>query len=166
MKKLFFAGVMAVSSMVFAQGKAAEVKLACPAESKQVGGPKSALEASVCVKSGRDGSRVFHGPYLAYWQNGIKQAEGQFENGFRSGKWMFFDEKGTKSGETEFKAGDFHGARVEFHENGMKKLEETYVSGRRQGVQTMYDATGKVMTATNFVDDRPVAPASTATKNQ
>ena len=153
--------VFALSMPVLAQSApkvppSAGVKLSCPTGSRQVGGPKSALEASVCVRTGRDGSRTFHGPYVAYWQNGVKQAEGQFDEGFREGKWTFFDEKGVKTGETFFKMGNYHGLRVEFWANGQKKLEENYASGRRQGVQKMFDQAGKVLSQTEFGDDRPL----------
>ncbi len=138
-------------------GSAIEVKLACPAGTRQVGGPQTAFEASLCLRTARDGSRVFHGPYVAYWQNGIKQAEGQYDENFRTGKWTYFDEKGVKTGETSFRLGDYDGLRVEFWPNGQKKLEETYVMGKRQGSQKMFDQTGRVLSTTDFIDDRPVA---------
>lgn len=134
-----------------------EVQLSCPTGTKQVGGAKSVFEASLCMRIGRDGSRIFHGPYVAYWPTGQKQAEGQFEDGFRSGKWTFFEENGVKSGETNFKRDDYDGVRVEFYPNGQKKLEETYAMGRRQGAQTMFDVAGKVVSTVHFVDDRPMA---------
>ncbi len=166
MNKLFAVGSFVVAGLVFAEAKSgdaangADVKLACPADTKQVGGRKSSLMASVCVKTGRDGSRVFHGPYVAYWNSGVKQAEGQFDNGWRAGAWSFFDEKGVKTGDVGFNQGDYDGVRVEFHDNGQKKLVENYVKGRRQGMQTMYDVSGKVLSTTNFVDDRPVTASN------
>lgn len=140
MKTRIIVGVMALFALpAFAQ----EARLACGADTKQVGGPKSFMEASGCVKFAADGSRVFHGPYVAYWPNGTKQAEGQYEHNRRSGKWVFFDQAGVKTGETEFKLGDYDGLRVEFWPNGAKKLEETYSMGVRQGVQRLFDQTGK-----------------------
>ncbi len=160
-------GVMALGSTAFAQGKPAvvtppakptgEVVLTCPAGTKQVGGAKSVFEASGCMRLGQDGSRIFHGPYVAYWPNGTKQAEGQFENSFRTGAWAFFDEKGVKTGETSFRGDHYDGLRVEFHANGQKKLEETYVLGKRQGAQLTFDLTGKQIAKIDYVDDRPVA---------
>lgn len=168
--KLLTLCAVVVSSVVFAQSPGsvnvptkpvvpgAEVKLNCPAGARQVGGAKSALEASVCVKVGPSSTRMFHGPYVAYWPNGVKQAEGQYEDGNRTGSWAFFDEQGVKTGETQFLADSYHGTRVEFFANGAKKLEETYVNGKRQGQAKAYDAKGKV-TVTEFRDDHPVTAA-------
>jgi hypothetical protein len=135
---------------------ALDVALSCPAGSKQVGGAKSPFEASLCMRLSRDGSRIFHGPYVAFWSNGQKQAEGQYDEGMRAGKWVFFDESGVRTGETVFRMGDYDGLRVEFFPNGQKKLEETYAMGRRQGAQVMYDLSGKVQSKLDFIDDRPV----------
>ena len=165
MKNIVSAVVITCSFAVMAQAKAvvpvakpaAEVQLACPAGSKQVGGAKSALEASVCMRVGQDGSRIFHGPYVAYWPNGMKQAEGQYDNSFRAGQWTFFDDKGVKTGQTSFRMDSYDGARIEFHANGAKKLEETYSMGKRQGAQLTFDLTGKQISKVDFVDDRPVA---------
>ena len=126
---------------------AADPVLSCPQGSKQVGGVKSALEASVCVRFDQDGGRIFHGPYVAFWPNGTRQAEGQYENGWRSGSFTFFDDKGVKTGTTEFKHGDYDGVRIEFHPNGAKMLEETYLAGHKQGAGQQFDLTGKPITA-------------------
>lgn len=167
MKTHIFVGLVGLLAVpALAQGKAAVpapsggapavVKLECSAGTKQIGGPKSAIEASACVKFGRDGTRIYHGPYVAYWPNGVKQAEGQYLESFRDGKWTFFDDKGVKTGETSFKAGNYDGVRVEFWPNGQKKLEESYVMGKRQGLQQTFDQTGKALSVIEFVDDRPV----------
>lgn len=134
----------------------AELKLSCPGGTKQIGGQKSALEATLCVKVGPNSTRLFHGPYVAFWPNGNKQAEGQYEDGNRGGHWVFFDEQGVKTGETNFKDDSYHGSRIEFFPTGKVKLEETYVMGKRQGPQKTYDAAGKV-TVTQFQDDHPIA---------
>lgn len=139
MKLKIVVGMMVLFAVpAFAQ----EAKLACGADTKQVGGPKSFMEASGCVKFGADGSRIFHGPYVAYWPNGVKQAEGQYEQNRRSGKWVFFDQASVKTGETEFRSGDYDGKRVEFWPNGQTKLVETYAMGVRTS-QRMFDQAGR-----------------------
>ena len=35
-----------------------------------------------------------HGKYISYYPNGIKKAEGKFENNYRSGKWKLWDSSG------------------------------------------------------------------------
>lgn len=164
-KKTLFAAVVSTGAVALAQtGRPAappaaptgEVALTCPTGSRLVGGPKSVFEASVCMRSARDGSRTFHGPYVAFWPNGQKQAQGQFDEGRRTGKWFFFDEAGKKTGETTFKLDLADGPRVEFFATGEKKLEEVYSMGRRQGAQVIYDRAGKIESKIDFLEDRPV----------
>ena len=128
--------------------------LACPAGTKQVGGVNTNLGAVGCMKFATTGLRLFHGPMISFYGNGKVEAVGQSEEGFRSGKWTFFDEAGNKVGETEFTRGDYNGRRVEFA-NGKVKIEENWVNGKRQGPQTAFDAAG-LATVTEYRDDRPV----------
>ena len=129
--------------------------LACPAGTSQVGGPKTNLGAMACMKFSADGLRLFHGPMISFFPSGKVEAVGQSDEGFRSGKWTFFDENGNKRGETEFLKGNYHGRRVEFTAEGKLTLEENWVNGRRQGPQKTFDAAG-VPTVTEYRDDRPV----------
>ncbi len=149
-RKAVWAAVLAVPALSFAS----PLQLHCPAGTKQVGGQESRFEATLCVKTTSE--REFHGPYVVQYPNGQKRAEGQYENNARSGRWTFYDEKGAKTGETDFLAGNYHGRRVEFFPNGKPKLEETWVNGKRQGEVRTYDQMGKVAVQT-FKDDRPVA---------
>ena len=130
--------------------------LACPAGTKQVGGVNTNLGAVGCMKFATTGLRLFHGPMISFYGNGKVEAVGQSEEGFRSGKWSFFDEAGNKVGETEFTRGDYNGRRVEFLPDGRLKLEEFWVNGKRQGPQKAFDSAGLV-TVTEYQDDRPVA---------
>jgi hypothetical protein len=131
-------------------------QLSCPAGTRQVGGLKSGMSALACMKIAADGLRLFHGPMYSLYASGKVEAVGQNEEGFRTGKWSFFDEAGNKLGETEFLHGDYHGRRVEFTADGKLKFEEHWVNGKRQGVQKTFDAAG-VATLTEYRDDRPVA---------
>ncbi len=97
-------------------------KLSCPTGTKQV--RTSSLVAC------DEGGRVFHGPYISLYADGKVEAVGQSEHGFRSGKWSFYDAKGTLVGETEFKRGNFHGRRVFYNPDGSLKSEETYATGQ------------------------------------
>lgn len=130
-------------------------QLACPTGTKQIGGLKSGMSALACMKFASDGLRLFHGPMISLYGSGKVEAVGQNEEGFRSGKWTFFDEAGNKVGETEFLRGDYHGRRVEFTADGKLKFEEHWVNGKRQGPQKAFDANG-VATITEYRDDRPV----------
>lgn len=129
--------------------------LACPAGTKQVGGPRTNLGAIGCMKFATTGLRLFHGPMISFYGSGKVEAVGQSEEGFRTGKWTFFDEAGNKAGETDFLKGDYHGRRVEFLPDGKLKFEENWVNGKRQGPQKNFDAAG-LATITEYRDDRPV----------
>ncbi|MFT3839174.1 MAG: hypothetical protein QM723_19485 [Myxococcaceae bacterium] len=137
MKKLAIVAVVLVSGLAFAD----EAKLSCPAGTRQAGGSKSQLEATLCMKVLADGSRVFHGPYIAWWPNGQQQAVGQNEEGWRTGHWVFFDQNGVKTGDTDFVHGDFHGKRIQYWSNGKVMMEEQYDHGRQLSVKT-FDQNG------------------------
>lgn len=133
---------------------AAPAALSCPAGTAQVGGPNSEYEAVLCLRV-QGGARVFHGPYVAFWPNGVRQAQGQYEGGLRAGRWLFFDQTGALVGETSFKDGSYDGLRLERYADGRPRLEERYVAGKRQGTQRRWDEAGRV-TSVEFRDDRPV----------
>jgi hypothetical protein len=127
MHALLFALLISAAPIV---GK--DFKLSCPVGSKQVGGPHSAMLALTCARTGADGNPMFVGPYYSFFKSGAIEAVGQLEDGFRSGKWSFYDEKGVLVGDTEFKRGDFHGRRVFYRPDGSIQAAEVYVDGRRQ----------------------------------
>jgi hypothetical protein len=153
---------LAVASVAFAQAVAVEKapviradhKLACPVGTRQVGGLKSNLQLVACMKLGAEGERQFHGPMISLYPNGKVEAVGQVEEGFRTGKWTFFDEQGVKTGEAEFLKGDFNGRRAFFNPDGSLKAEENWVKGLRQGPQKTF--LNGVATVTEYKDDRPV----------
>lgn len=130
--------------------------LGCASGTTQVGGAKSNMQLLGCMKRGPEGERIFDGPMFSFYEDGKVEAQGQAVNGFRSGKWVFFDRNGLKAGETEFKAGDFHGRRIQFFSNGAVKSDEFWVNGKRQGPQTTFDEAG-TPTVVNYLDDRAVA---------
>ncbi|MFT3709092.1 MAG: hypothetical protein QM817_15715 [Archangium sp.] len=161
MKKMMM-GSMLLASMAFAQSaveKAPVYKansvLGCPSGTKQIGAPTGGMSAMACMKFAASGLRVFHGPMVSFYNSGKVEAVGQMDEGMRTGKWVFFDETGHKTGETEFAHGEYHGRRVEFLADGKLKFEENWVNGKRQGVQKQFDANG-VATLTEYRDDRPV----------
>ena len=163
MIKKMIAVQAAVAALAFAQAPAltkapimkAGQQIGCAAGTKQVGGVGSNMSAIACMKFSADGVRVFHGPMISLYKSNKVEAVGQTEEGMRSGKWSFFNEKGIKVGETEFAGGDYNGRRLGYNDNGTMKFDEMWVKGKRQGAQKSFDAAG-VMTVTEFVDDRPV----------
>jgi antitoxin component YwqK of YwqJK toxin-antitoxin module len=106
-----------------------------------MGGAKTFLESTMCMKVGTDGTRLYHGPFIAYWPDGSKQAEGQYSEGWRSGHWVFFDQHGVKTGETEFARGDYNGRRITYYPNGQIQMDETYDHGKQLSLKT-FDQNG------------------------
>jgi hypothetical protein len=140
--------VAAVPAVALAQ----QARLSCPSGTVQAGGAKSQLEADACMA--RDGT--FHGPYVVYHANGVKQAEGQWEKGFRTGTWTYFDKNGVKTGETQFHRDNYHGRRIELHPNGRVAVEESYVKGLREGQVRHFDTTGEVVRVVEYRANRLV----------
>ncbi len=163
MIRKFFLFSMTMAGVALAQAPAMEKAptfkansmLGCPAGTRQVGAPTGGMSAMACMKFASPGLRLFHGPMVSFYSSGKVEAVGQMDEGFRTGKWSFYDDKGTKVGETEFLHGDYNGRRFEFQANGKLKLDETWVNGKRQGPQQAFDANG-VATITEYRDDRPV----------
>jgi hypothetical protein len=154
---------MTLSSMALAQVSAAERApsykansvLGCSAGTKQIGSPTGGMSAMACVKIGAEGSRVFHGPLVSFYNSGKVEAVGTMSEGYRTGKWVAFDEQGNKVSEVEFLKGEYHGRRVEFSA-GRVKLEENWVNGKREGAQTTFNEQGAA-TVVEYRADRPVA---------
>src|SRR5512140_2978296 len=65
------------------------VHLNCPAGTVQNTTKVSKDMAAFCKKTGKqEGNEpVSHGPYVAFWANGKKQAVGQNQDGFPTGHW-------------------------------------------------------------------------------
>ncbi|MFY1824952.1 toxin-antitoxin system YwqK family antitoxin [Myxococcus fulvus] len=133
-----------------------EVHLNCPTGTVQRGTQVSKDLGVFCVKSTGSEKGSPHGPYVDFWANGQKQAEGQYKDGFRTGLWTFYDANGVKTGQTQFEANDYHGQRVQFHPNGAKKMEQTWVKGSREGVEATYTADGQKVSEVRYSADKPV----------
>lgn len=130
-------------------------KMACPAGTRQIGGPRSDLGAYACLKGTVDGMRLMHGPMVSFDNAGHVVAVGQMEENFRTGTWKFYDAEGKLIGVTGFLKGDYDGLRVEYQADGKLKFEENWVKGKRQGPQKAFDVAG-LATITDYRDDRPV----------
>lgn len=161
LNSMFIAVASLVSSLAFAgpmfgpKTRPENLKLKCPEGTVQYGGMDTHIEGYVCQRT--DVAKTRHGPYVVFWLNGTIQSEGQFENGVKTGHWYFYDQKGVKTQETDFKGPVYHGTHVEFHPNGQRKIVASYVEGHQQGMEHRYDLTGKLITSVEFQNDRPVA---------
>lgn len=129
-------------------GKLGTVMLACPPGTQQVNTPA----AVYCSIGGQRGPGKLNGPAIQLHANGVKAADGQYINGNREGRWVFFDDSGRKIGEIGFQKDDYHGRRAIFATDGKLLSEENWVEGKRQGPAMKYDPSGKA-TVTQFKDD-------------
>ncbi|NVJ03276.1 hypothetical protein HV824_34915 [Myxococcus sp. AM009] len=122
-----------------------QVRLSCPAGTKQFGGRETMTDRGVfCVKrSTSEGMPVAHGPYVSYHLNGQKKVVGQHADGAQSGVWTFFDENGVKTEEIEFVGGNYHGRRLQYFGTGVTKVAEHWVAGKREGSAVTYAENGQ-----------------------
>jgi antitoxin component YwqK of YwqJK toxin-antitoxin module len=88
------------------------------------------------VVSGEGQSRTLSGPFIAYWPNGVKQAEGQMVKNERVGTWTTFDKNGVKLTTVSFKNDKWTGERTHFFPSGQKKMVETFDNGVLVAVQS------------------------------
>lgn len=138
----------------------AVVRLNCPAGTTQQGDKVSKDSGVFCVKIGVKASQgqgsVRHGPYIDFWANGKKQSEGSYQDGFQTGRWIFWSPDGVKTSEIDFARSVYHGTRTEYYANGRKKRVQTWENGRREGVEIRYAEDGQKVAETEFRDGRPV----------
>lgn len=151
-------GVSLAGTVAFAGDAASKtgvnIQLNCPSGTKQFGNPDDGIYCRKMVS--KDGFNMPHGPYMSYFPNGQKRAEGQYFEGFRSGTWTFYDESGKQTGRTEFSGDNYHGKRVQYFANGKPRLIEEYVNGRRQGLMQEFSEDGKLVREAQFRDDKQV----------
>lgn len=128
--------------VVVASGSGEEVKLNCPAGTKQR--RMSEKNAWYCAKTdAKSQDKAAHGPYVSFHPNGQKKTTGQHVDGMQSGLWTFFDENGRKIEEIEYSAHHYNGQRVQYFPSGKVKLEERWVNGKREGVAKAYAEDGQ-----------------------
>lgn len=76
--------------------------IACPGGTMPARGVAYGTYTSVwCEK--KDGAK--HGPFVEWWENGLKKSVGQYHNGTRDGRWEFFRDSGQPDSTVEFRAG-------------------------------------------------------------
>ncbi|ABF88080.1 MORN variant repeat protein [Myxococcus xanthus DK 1622] len=146
-------GLTLVAPAAMAEG--ASERLNCAEGTVQLGSKEEGLS---CVKSGtKAGARTSHGAYVEYHPNGVKAAQGQFENGLKVGTWTFYDASGNKRGTAEFKDGGWHGQRVMYFPSGKPQRIEEYKNGRKNGVVKDLAEDGRVLSQVRYENNREVA---------
>jgi hypothetical protein len=148
-------GTMVIVTAAPAVFASSPIKLNCPAGTVQKGGSDAHHDIAACVKQG-DGFKP-HGPTVFFYASGAKQAEGQSENGFRTGLWTLYDEQGKKTGSAMFKGGNFHGEVVELFPSGKVRKVEQWSEGLREGTAKEFSEDGKLVKQAEYRNNRQVA---------
>lgn len=87
---------------------------------------------------------------ITYYSNHKKRYEGEYKNGKRNGKWMYWYENGSIWSEGYFKNDLSDGKRIVWRGNGKKYYEGTYKDGKQVGRWKFWDENGKL---TKIVDN-------------
>ena len=134
-------------------------RLDCPQGTTQRVRGISYDESTFCVRVAvaKGGEPQLHGPYVDFYPNGQKQSEGQYLDGYRVGRWTFWNANGSKSGSTDFSGGNYHGEKVQYFPNGTPRSIEQYANGKRHGLVQEFSEDGKMIRKIQYVDDKQVA---------
>ena len=95
-----------------------------------------------CVRADRGGIDMKDGPYLAFWSDGRKRAEGAFSGGKQSGPWIEWYASGNIAAQGTYGNGRRDGAWTFYRENGRKAEEGAFRAGEKQGHWIVFDDAG------------------------
>lgn len=88
------------------------------------------------------GCERFEGP-VQVKQMGLVVAEGEYDNGARTGTWTYYDVGGEIKGQGTYKNGSMvSGLEIQYHDNQQKKSEGTWTNGQRDGYWIEYFRSG------------------------
>jgi uncharacterized protein len=104
-------------------------------------------KTAVYIKTGKDEK---HGPWVAWYPNGQKQAEGEYRNDVQVGKFVWWYENGQKALEGAYGDGEQEGRWVWWHDNGQKSIQGEYTKGHPSGRWTWWQNDGKVVRSTQM----------------
>ena len=124
-----------------------EVSLERPAESTETveeTWPDGRLRLRRDVLRTADGTRIDHGTYTCWYDNGRKEYEATFILGKIHGSATRWHRNGQKAVEEHFVYGKRHGMRCTWDENGVKRKEEHHVDDKPDGTWTVWDKRGRV----------------------
>lgn len=91
------------------------------------------------------------GKFVAYYQNGNKSIEGEFENGRITGKMIEYYPDGKVAEDENYFYGDFEGVQKYYYKNGNLRKEANYFSGQFDGTVTFYTEEGKTERIESYV---------------
>jgi len=129
--------------------------------------PKGSFEGLLVLFAGDDSGPQFNdasegsnttsehitdGINTKYYENGQKEAEGNFKDGKEEGLHTSWYDSGKKESEINFKDGDYHGKKTVWLENGQKGSDENYKDGNWEGTQIYWFENGQKEQESNYKD--------------
>jgi len=113
--------------------------------------PDGNLKATWTAKICDDGRFLLNGSERWYYQNGQKQYEVTYKNGYKVGAETYWTPDGVKRWSWEHKE---NGSSVwtQFWSNGRKKCESTWRNGKCEGLATRWDRLGNLISKSRFIN--------------
>jgi antitoxin component YwqK of YwqJK toxin-antitoxin module len=113
-------------------------------ESYPDGSPKR-----VCTYKGKGENReLIH--ETTYYSNKQVQMDGGYENGKRTGRWIYWYENGKPWSEGYYKNGKSEGKRTTYFDNGRVRIEGYYREDIRVGNWKFFDENGRLLREMDF----------------
>lgn len=91
-----------------------------------------------------------HGSYKSYFRNGFKEIEGNFIEGKKNGKFIYFDSTGVKRKEAYYQNDLMHGTIYDYYPKGQFAGISNFEKGIRNGEGITYYKNGDVRFKTYF----------------
>ena len=95
-----------------------------------------------CVREDRGGIEIKDGPYVAWWTDGKKRAEGNYAGGKQHGEWIEWYSTGLRAAEGDYRNGRRDGPWAFWRESGKKAEEGSFRNGEKQGHWVVFDDAG------------------------
>jgi antitoxin component YwqK of YwqJK toxin-antitoxin module len=86
-----------------------------------------------------------HGTWTAWYRNGNKESEGQYDHDLPIGKFSWWYENGQKQAEGDYDNGKKTGVWTTWHSNGLKEAQGEYKDGKLTNKWMRWDADGKLV---------------------
>lgn len=100
-----------------------------------------------------DAAGMRQGPWIEYYDDGIRKAEGKYKDGKRVGSWTFYYHSGGKEEEGKFDSrGRPDGDWKWYYEEGQLLREQSFSLGKEDGLMAEYTISGKIITRGSFID--------------
>jgi antitoxin component YwqK of YwqJK toxin-antitoxin module len=97
---------------------------------------------------------ALEGPWVEYYADGEKRAEGSYKEGKKDGDWTFYHRGGKIEQKGRFANGLANGPWKWFYEGGAVHREEVYRRGKEDGASAEYAEDGHVITQGEYIDGR------------